>query len=147
MGTGFVKRPLSVRAPEFGDDAQSPAEIHPMRKLVVGIAIVVLAGLALSGCGGSPQSAASRGDKAFQSAPAEIKSSWETAKKAIQANDYAVALTSLQNLTTNQGLSADQTHALQETATAVSDQMYAAANKGDPKAKEALDQLRKQNGH
>lgn len=117
-----------------------------MRKLVNGIAIVAFAGLVLSGCGGNPKSAAARGDKAFQSAPAEIKSAWDTAKKAIQANDYATAITTLQNLTTNQTLSADQNHALQETATAVSDQMYAAANKGDPKAKQAIDDLRKLSG-
>ena len=117
-----------------------------MKKLVIVLGVIAFAGLALSGCGGSPKSAASRGDKAFQSAPAEIKSAWDTAKKAIQANDYAVALSTLQNLTTNQGLSADQTRALQETATAVSDQMYAAANKGDPKAKQAIDDLRKLSG-
>jgi hypothetical protein len=109
--------------------------------------ILFLASIAiiLPGCGGS-KSAASRGDKAFQSAPAETRSEWDTACAAIKANDYAAAITTLQKLSTTPGLSAEQTHAVQETATAVSDEMYAAANKGDARAKQAIADLRKLSG-
>ncbi len=62
---------------------------------------------------------------------------------AIRANDYAGALTNIQLLSASPGLSADQTAVLQQTGTAVSDQMYDAANKGDARAKAAIEQLRK----
>ncbi len=94
-------------------------------------------------CGHSPESAASRGDKAFSAAPPSLKTNWDAVKVAIRSSEYAGALTNIQLLSVSPGLTAEQTAALQETGTALSDQMYAAANKGDTRAKAAIEELRK----
>ena len=44
------------------------------------------------------------------------------------------------------GLTADQTKAVEQTVTAVSDQMYAAASKGDAAAEQAIQELRSLRG-
>jgi hypothetical protein len=107
---------------------------------------IVLLGLLLAGCGGSPQSVATRGAKAFQSAPPETKAAWDAAIAAIKTNGYTSASLALQQLMTQPGLTPQQTRAAQETGTALSDQMYEAANKGDANAKQAIDELRKLRG-
>ena len=99
----------------------------------------------LGGCGGSPQSSAARGDSAFRSASPELKAGWEKARTAVSQNDYAGGITNLQKLASAPGLTPEQKRAIQETATAVSDQMYAAANRGEPGAKKALEILRELN--
>jgi hypothetical protein len=43
-------------------------------------------------------------------------------------------------------LAPQQAEAVREVSTAVSDEMYEAANKGDAKAKQAIEDLRKQSG-
>ena len=113
--------------------------MNPLLKL----SPLILSGLLLSGCGGSPQSAAARGDKAFRTAPPETKAAWNSAVAAIKTNGYAAASLSLQTVLTQPGLTSEQTQVAQQTATSLSDQMYDAANKGDASAKAALDELRK----
>jgi hypothetical protein len=95
-----------------------------------------------SGCKPGPVSA----EKAFANAPAEIKEAWQKASDAAKSNDYTGALLLLQDLRARPGLSAEQGQAAERTAAAVSDRMYDAAAKGDAKAKEALDQMRKARG-
>jgi hypothetical protein len=102
--------------------------------------------LGLWGCSRSAESIGARGTKAFASAPAETKALWEKALSAVSSSDYATALISLKKIKEQSGLTPDQTEAVGRTATAINDQMYEAANKGDEKAKQALQDLRKAMG-
>jgi Sec-independent protein translocase protein TatA len=111
------------------------------RALATGVVLVVA--LVLSGCGKSAGSAAAEGQKAFQSAPKEVKAEWDRAISAIKANDYATALITFRDLQSQTNLTQEQMDAVGKTATAISDQMYAKANKGDAKANEAIETLRK----
>ena len=102
------------------------------------LSLVFSFGLLWAGCGKS----VGDGAKVFASANPEIKTAWEKCQTAAKAKDYAAALSALQQLKTQPGLTPDQVKAIEQTATAVSDQMYEAANKGDAKAVEAINQLR-----
>lgn len=82
------------------------------------------------------------GAKVFETASAEIKAAWDKGLAEAKAKDYAAAIGTLQDLHRKPGLTPEQIKALEETTTAISDEMYAAANKGDAKAVEAINQLR-----
>lgn len=97
----------------------------------------------LAGCGGSAQSRMSRHEKAFNAAPPEVKAQWDTALNALKSKDYAVALGTLNQIAVITNLAAEQAVAVREVSTAASDEMYDAANRGDPKAKQAIEDLRK----
>lgn len=99
--------------------------------------------LALVGCDKSPQTIASRGTKAFQSAPPEVKADWENTAKALNANDLVGAVTNLAKLQILETLTPDQGQVVRETSAALNDRIHEAANKGDASAKAALDELRK----
>ena len=86
-----------------------------------------------------------RDDKVFQSAPADIKAAWEAASNASKARDYATAITAFRTLCANKDLSEEQRKAAQETAKAVNDEMYEAANKGDPAGTKGIQDLRNAN--
>ncbi len=75
-----------------------------------------------------------------------IKAGWESAMAAIATNGYTAATVALTTLQRQSGLSPEQLKAINETVTAVSDQMYDAANKGDAAAKQAIQDLRKLTG-
>jgi hypothetical protein len=98
--------------------------------------------LLLAGCGANPQSAASHGDKAFQSATPEVRSAWQTAAASLKTNNFALALDTLKHLHAVPSLTQDQMKAIETTATATSDKMYAAANAGDANAKKSIEELR-----
>lgn len=106
-----------------------------------------LCAVVLAGCGGSPDpnKLGNKNDKLFQSADPGIKTSWDVAMAALKTNGYVAAITSLQDITrgTNTAVTPEQVKAAGETVTAISDSMYSAANKGDAKAREAIDELRK----
>jgi hypothetical protein len=104
--------------------------------------LVLLAG-SLAGCGGSAQSRMSRYEKAFNTAPQELKAQWDIALNAVKSKDYAVAVGTLNQIAVITNLAPEQAVAVREVSTAVSDEMYDAANKGDPKAKQAIEDLRK----
>jgi len=106
------------------------------------LSLLILSGLVLAGCGGSPQSAASRAAKVFQSAPPEAKAGWDVAMAAIKTNGYVAASLALQKVMADPGLTPQQKQAAQDTGVALSDQMYEAANKGDANAKAAIAELR-----
>ena len=61
---------------------------------------------------------------------------------AMNTNGYAVAIMELQRIKQLPGVSAAQSKAIDEASTKISDQLYAAANKDDPKAKAAIEDLR-----
>jgi hypothetical protein len=112
------------------------------QKLVLLCSFSFLSAFLLANCGASPNSAAARGEKAFSSAPAETRTFWMMATTAIRTNDLALALATLGKLHSTQGLTPEQTKAVEATSTALSDRLYSAANRGDPNAKRALDDLR-----
>ncbi|HYG34230.1 MAG TPA: hypothetical protein VEC99_05575 [Clostridia bacterium] len=117
-----------------------------LRLSVVCCTLTVI-GLMLAGCGSkSAQSVATERSKVFQSAPAEVKTDWDAAMSAVKTSDYATAVLTLRKLAMQTNLTQEQIDAVSKTSVAVSDQMYAAANKGDPKAEEALQTLRKAMG-
>jgi hypothetical protein len=102
------------------------------------LSLLALFGVLVAGCGKK-----SGGDaKAFDSASTEIKAAWDKGLAAAKAKDYVAAISALQQLKTQTGLTPDQLKAVEEEATAISDEMYAAANKGDAKAKDAINKLR-----
>jgi hypothetical protein len=100
--------------------------------------ILAMAAIFATGCGKK----VGEGAKAFASASPEIKTAWDKGLAEAKAKDYAAAITTLQDLYRKPGLTADQTKSLEETMTAISDEMYAASNKGDAKAAEAIKVLR-----
>lgn len=97
----------------------------------------------LAGCGKSAASLSSRNAALFESAPPEIKSDWEKATAAAKTNGYVVAITTFQKLQ-RAALSPEQLQAVNETVSAVSDQMYETANRGDAAATQAIAELRTQ---
>lgn len=98
--------------------------------------------LLLAGCSKDPGAIATNGSKAFQSADAATRALWETSLAAMKTNGYAVAMLGFKQLGAQSNLTPEQAKAVGDTATALSDQMYAAANKGDANAVEAIKQLR-----
>ena len=103
--------------------------------LFLAVGFVAVAGI---GCNKSVSS----GGSALQTAPPEVKKGWDTAMAAMNTNGYAVAIMELQRIKQLPGVSAAQSKAIDEASTKISDQMYAAANKDDPKAKAAIEDLR-----
>jgi hypothetical protein len=99
-------------------------------------------GCLLVGCIKSADSVGASQSRSFQSADAETKSTWDTALSALKTNGYAVAFIAIRKLREQTNLTPDQVRSLDKTATALSDQLYAAANKGDTAAVNALQELR-----
>lgn len=106
-------------------------------------ASLVWLAISVAGCGSSAQSKMSRYEKAFNAAPPELKAQWDTALNALKSKDYAVAVGTLNQIAVITNLAPEQAVAVREVSTAASDEMYDAANKGDPKAKQAIEDLRK----
>jgi hypothetical protein len=94
--------------------------------------------VAASGC----KPAVGSDGKQFQTATPEIKGSWDRAMAAAKTNDFAVAITTLQRLRLEPGMTPAQTQAIDKSLTTLNDQMYEAANSGDEKAKKAINDLR-----
>jgi len=114
-----------------------------MKSCVKLIAVPALIALAFMGCSKSATSVGSRHAEAFQSADAQTKAIWDTALAAVKTNGFALAIVTLKSLQAQPALTPEQLKAVNETATAVSDQMYAAANRNDPAALQAIEELRK----
>lgn len=105
---------------------------------------VVLA-VGLAGCSKDAESLGSAGSKSFQSADPAIKAQWEAANAAVKTNGYAEAIIGFKKLQST-NLSPEQRKAVDDTVTAVSDQMYEAANKGEAAAVKAVQRLREVSG-
>jgi hypothetical protein len=114
-----------------------------MKSCVALVAAFGLLTLALMGCSKDATSVGSRHTKAFQSADAQTKALWDTAMAAAKTNGFALAIVTLKSLQVQPALTPEQLKAVNETATAVSDQMYKAANRNDPAALQAIEELRK----
>jgi hypothetical protein len=115
-----------------------------MKLLICSLALISLS-LLLVGCKKDAKSVGSGNNKLFASAPAPLKADWEQANAAMATNGYFTAFAALKNLQ-QQSLSPEQLKAVNDTVTAVNDQMYEAANKGDAAAKQAIQDLRKSMG-
>jgi hypothetical protein len=90
----------------------------------------------------SKKSGATVGGDVFASAAPELKASWDTAAAALATNDYATAFLTLRQLVRQPGLSPAQTEAIQVQSAVVYGRMNQAAQKGDPGARQALDDIR-----
>ena len=116
-----------------------------MKSMIQLLAVALLSMLVLlpgAGCGrGGGSDPASR-SKLFQSPP-EVKAGWDAVVTAAKAKQYSTAILGIQKLRQQPGLTPEQTQVMDQTATALSDEMYEAANKGDANAKKSLDDLRK----
>ena len=62
---------------------------------------------------------------------------------ALKTNGFLVSIVALQSLQQRGNLTPEQLKAVNETVTAVSDEMYAAANRGDANAKQQIQDLGK----
>ncbi len=120
---------------------KSPPVNLPSWLLILGLVAAV--GLALAGCAKTPSSVAAKYQKAFDSAPPDIKANWAATVGAVNSNDYAVAFWDLRQLRLQPNLSREQSQGVDALETLVNNQMYDAASKGDPKAQEAIANLRK----
>jgi len=79
---------------------------------------------------------------AFEKASPEIKANWDRALAADKANDYFTASTSYANVLKEEiKLTPQQLALLESTSRALTQRMMAAAESGDPAAKQALVKL------
>jgi len=115
---------------------------------VVAGACLGVFGLVLCGCGGSkdPGKISSQYNQLFASADPDAKAYWDTTTAAMKTNGYAVGIVALRAMIAGGKLNDTQTKAAQETAKAISDRMYDAANKGEAAGLQAIEELRKASG-
>ena len=97
----------------------------------------------LIGCTESAKSVAARNAATFRSAPTEARAAWDIAAAAAKTNGYFTAMVVLEKIQSDTTLSVDQQQAIKQFSTTLSDQMYDAANKGNPAATEAIQELHK----
>lgn len=105
-----------------------------MASLLAGLSFALLL---CAGCGPKTPKLTSDEMKAFESAPAEVKQTWEKALAADKANDYVNAqnlLDSLQQMPLNEA----QSNALTSENAAFSYRVLQAAEKNDPAAVKAV---------
>jgi len=111
-----------------------------MKKTLISLSSVIIAGLLFTGCNKAP-SLSSQEKALFESSSPEIKQLFETALTADKANNYLSACTNYQALL-HQNLSVDQVMAMQTAMSSLTQRIYDAAAKGDPGAKAAVDALK-----
>ena len=106
------------------------------------ILVFLVAGLAAVGMAGCGSRSLDQNSKAFASAPAPLKESWTKAVACVRSKDYAGAAPLLFNLRT-QSLTPDQSAAVEAAVKTVTEELWAAADRGDPAAKQAIEDLKK----
>ena len=79
---------------------------------------------------------------AFENAPAATKELWGQAVAAAQTNDYAGAAVRMMSLRKEQ-LTPEQAAALESALKTVTEAMYQAADRGDPAALKAVEELKR----
>ncbi len=105
---------------------------------LIGVPCVFL----LAGCGQKPGGQLTDNErKVFDSAPAELKQTWEIALEASRTNDYAGAQTFFYGML-NQELSPAQREAVSKASTEVQQRLYDGVEKGDPVALKAMQDMR-----
>jgi len=101
------------------------------------LALLVGALLLVAGCGQKVAKLTSEQSKAFDSAPPEVKQTWDKALAADKTNDYMTAVGSLDELK-KMILSDQQTQALDAERSAFGERLMKAVDKGDPTAIKAV---------
>jgi hypothetical protein len=124
-------RPLSQGNRPFWMPATALAPI------ILGFALILTAG-----CGPKAPALSSSDLKAFDSAPPEVKQTWEKALAADKANDYVTAQSLLDSLGKMQ-LSAEQSNAVVAESGTFSARLWQAAEKNDPAAVKAVQEINK----
>jgi hypothetical protein len=99
--------------------------------------------LSSSGCGKPGGGLSAADPKAFDSAPPDIKQVWQQALTAEAATNYLDAVKALKSLRSMQ-LNEAQFVALQKEAADFNQRLFAAAEKNDPAAVEAVKFMRSQ---
>jgi hypothetical protein len=125
-----------------------------MRSTIYLSALASLLALA-SGCGRSskdttgtapattPTEAASQLQQAFVSANPEVKSAATTASDALKAADYERAIQNLEAIKAQPNLTVEQSMAVHESEASMEMRLIRAMESGDPKAKQAYEQLKR----
>jgi hypothetical protein len=117
---------------------------RPSKILGPTVSAVCLAGalLLVAGCGQERAKITSQQSKAFDSAPPEVKQTWDKALAADKANDYANAQNLLDNLKLMQ-LNDEQTQALDKERAGFGQRLWQAAENNDPAAVKAIQDSQK----
>jgi hypothetical protein len=122
----------------------SPASA-PKRTLITALFTISLAFAAVLLCGGCKKSGsggpAAAEIKAFDTAAAEVKQLWLAAVAADHTNDYAGGITLYYTLM-RENLTPAQQEVVAKVSTGLKQRMSDAAEKGDPAAKAAVQELR-----
>ena len=79
--------------------------------------------------------------KAFDTATSEVKQVWQAALQADGTNDYTGALT-LYSALLRENLTPAQSEVVARVSTSLNQRMFSAAQKGDPAAQAAVQELR-----
>jgi len=98
--------------------------------------------LLVAGCGQKTSKMTSEQSKSFDSAPPEVKQTWEKALAADKANDYLTAQTSLDTLN-KMILSDPQRQAVEAENNSFGERLMQAVNKNDPAAVQAVQEINK----
>jgi outer membrane protein assembly factor BamD (BamD/ComL family) len=114
-----------------------------MKKYIGMLCIVIVASVAMIGCGGSP---ASKVESSFASAEPSLKESAQKAVDAVKAGNYAGAAAQLQALAGNAKLTPAQQQAIQELIADVQKQIQAKAAQAMEGAQKAMGDLQKKLG-
>src|SRR3954463_3581651 len=96
----------------------------------------------LPGCSKKDQAKAANQAKAFDAAAPGLKAEWDKILAGAAADDYATAISTCRKLQARTDLSEEQRTAVNDTMTVVNDKMTTAAEKGDAKARRAIEDLR-----
>jgi hypothetical protein len=98
-------------------------------------------GFAATGCK-KPTQTTAVDTHVFDTAASELKEAWSTALSADQTNDYATAYLTLRQMQGQPVLNAAQIRAIAAQSTLVHARMNDAAQKGDPNALRAIQDIR-----
>jgi hypothetical protein len=100
--------------------------------------------ISVVGCDKKAASNVPQNTNSFASADARIKNDWETIQASAATNNYVVAILTCRKMQALAELTPDQRDAVNSVMTDVNDRMTTAAQKGDPAALRAIEDLRKQ---
>jgi len=118
-------------------------QIRPITTTVaLQLSIITIALLLGVGCGNQIPKLTSEESKSFESAPPEVKQTWDKALAADKANDYVTAQTALDGLS-QMILSDQQKKALEIESGAFAVRLWQAAEKNDPAAIKAVQAINK----
>ena len=107
----------------------------------VGVVVLLVVGMLLQGCSKKPDIALD--SASFSSAPPELKEKWKAAGECASSKDYLGTATNLIAIfSKSQQLTADQNQALNQAWLNLGNMAFAAANKGDKAATEAVLKMR-----